>query len=283
MAAAAAAAAGLSVGARHGFGARTPAGCRRGGWSIRRRPWESRWADLHRPPDNPRRITGIRQGTSAQALWLACGDVQAAIVSLDMLDVSYEFTGRVQVEVARDGHPGLARPRPRHAMLTACPHSTSHQWGRSRGSTWPRWRSRSSKRAAWLKAISPRPRPISARPVPSGANFNRTTKKFKTDAEFTKDSDRGTAGSIRCSTCCGWSGQRPADAGMVPLLQPSSSLPRQPGRTGLAGLVANRVGETRKVAGLSPGPCGRREPRRRRSGLRGRADRRRGLRCLGRP
>ncbi|NLZ03385.1 MAG: hypothetical protein GXY25_22975, partial [Pirellulaceae bacterium] len=190
MAAAGAAAAGLSVGARHGFGAADARRLRAGeGVVDTTPPLGIEMGGFHRPPDNPRRITGIRQGTSARALWLACGDVQAAIVSLDMLDVSYEFTGRVQVEVAR------ATGIPASHVRVCATHSHSmpafqfsHQWGAVPGEYMAAVAKQIVEACRLAKAdLAPAEAYLGkARAV--GANFNRTTKKFKTDAEFTKDS-----------------------------------------------------------------------------------------------
>jgi neutral ceramidase len=249
--AAGAAAAGLSLGARRGFGAAGAARLLAGeGVVDTTPPLGIEMGGFHRPPDNPRLITGIRQPTSARALWLACGDVQAAVVSLDMLDVSYEFTGRVQAEVAREtGIPAS------HVRVCAThSHSMpafqfSHQWG----AVPQEYMAAVAKKvveACRLAKEDLAPAEVylgKARAV--GANFNRTTKKFKTDAEFTKNSTED---------------ERWLDT-MLHVLR----LERPGGRRTLAwyhfsnhpvcfrdslagpdwpGLVAKRVAETRKVA-----------------------------------
>lgn len=54
---------------------------------------------FHRAAGNERRITGIRRPTAARALVLRCGNVQTAIVSLDICAVSTEMTARVQQQI----------------------------------------------------------------------------------------------------------------------------------------------------------------------------------------
>src|SRR2546428_11218783 len=58
-------------------------------------------AGFHKPPGKERKITGIRQRTSARALLLRVNQTQAAIVVLDVLGFSREFAKSVQRRVAR--------------------------------------------------------------------------------------------------------------------------------------------------------------------------------------
>ncbi len=59
-------------------------------------------AGFHRPPDRPRRGASIRQPSTARAIVLRLGDTRAAIVSMDMMAVSADFSRRVQAAVQRE-------------------------------------------------------------------------------------------------------------------------------------------------------------------------------------
>lgn len=183
-------AAGLALGARPSYGAASADGLRAGeGVVDTTPPLGIELAGFHRPPNNPRLINAIRQPTSVRALVLTCGETQTAIVSLDLLYLSYEFTGRVQAEVARQTGIPAAHVR----VCATHSHSTPafqflHQWGAV-----PR-----DYMATVEKTIVEACRLAKEDLAPAevylgkarakGANFNRTTKNFQTDAEFTKDS-----------------------------------------------------------------------------------------------
>ncbi len=88
-------------------------------------------AGFHRPPDRPRVVLGIRQPSTVRALVLAVGDQRAAIVGIDMLGVSADFTRRVQAAVERQagipaGNVHIVATHT-HTMPTLKP---LRQWGR---------------------------------------------------------------------------------------------------------------------------------------------------------
>jgi hypothetical protein len=185
-----AAAAGLALRIRRSYGAASAGGLRVGeGVVDTTPPLGIEMGGFHRPPNNPRLITKIRRSSSARALVLACGDTQAAIVSLDMLDVPYDFTGRVQAEVARQTGIPAAHVRVCATHSHSMPaFQFSHQWGAV-----PREYMASVEKkiveACRLAKEDLAPAEVHlGKARAKGANFNRTTKNFKTDAEFTKDS-----------------------------------------------------------------------------------------------
>lgn len=188
QAAAGVAIAGLAAGTRRSYAAGS--GLRAGeGVVDTTPPLGIEMAGFHRPPNNPRLITGIRQPASARALVLACGDTQVAIVSLDVLDVPYEFTRRVQAEVQRQtGIPAA------HVHVCAThSHSMpafqfSHQWG-AVPATYMADVEKKVVEACRLAKEDLAPSEVYlGKARARGANFNRTTKDYKTDAEFTSDS-----------------------------------------------------------------------------------------------
>ncbi len=144
---------------------------------------------FHRPPSNLRLITGIRQPASARALVLACGDTQAAIVSLDMLDVPYDFTGRVQAEVERQTGIPAAHVRVCATHSHSMPaFQFSHQWGAVPGEYMATVEKKIVEACRVAKEDLAPAEVCLGKARAVGGNFNRTTKNFKTDAEFTKDS-----------------------------------------------------------------------------------------------
>jgi hypothetical protein len=58
-------------------------------------------AGFHKPPGKERKISGIRQPTSARALVLRAKRTEAAIVVLDVLGFSQDFARGVQRRVAK--------------------------------------------------------------------------------------------------------------------------------------------------------------------------------------
>ena len=58
-------------------------------------------AGFHKAPGSERRITAVRQPTSARALVLRSGRSQAAIISLELIGVSRPFAQSVQKLAAR--------------------------------------------------------------------------------------------------------------------------------------------------------------------------------------
>lgn len=140
---------------------------------------------FHRPPDNPRVATGVRQSTAARAIALRCGEVEVALVSLDALAVSSDFTRKVQARVQRQ----LGIPAKNVHITATHTHSTPsfihlRQWGKI-------------PEAYMAKTIDAVVRSIElahadlapaelylGKAQAKGANFNRTTPNYRTDLEF---------------------------------------------------------------------------------------------------
>ncbi len=146
-------------------------------------------AGFHRPADNRRLITGVRQPTAARALVLRHHDVQAAIVSLDICAVSRDFVGRVQRRVAKQ--TGI----PSENVHVCATHTHSmptfrffRQWGAV-----PRQYMAEVERSV-VQAIERARDDLAPAELyvgksgSDGANFNRTAPTWKTDKEFTADS-----------------------------------------------------------------------------------------------
>lgn len=182
--------AGATLAPRSGYGFANAAGLRAGEAVVDTTPpLGIELAGFHRPPENPRVITGIRQPMSARALVLAHGDVRVAIVSLDILDVSYEFTDRVRAEVERQTGIPAAHVR----VCATHSHSTPtfqflHQWGKV-PTEYMATVEKKIVEACRLANDDLAPAELHlGKARAQGANFNRTTKNYKTDAEFTQDS-----------------------------------------------------------------------------------------------
>jgi neutral ceramidase len=146
-------------------------------------------AGFHRPPGQERRVRGIRQPTAVRALALRYRDQQAVLVSADLVAMPRDYTARVQQTVAaKTGIPAA------HVRL-CCTHSHStpsfvilRQWG--------------GRSAEYMETVAGRiveavqraqqdlaPAEVYVgRAQTVGGNFNRTTKTWKTDREFSKDS-----------------------------------------------------------------------------------------------
>ncbi len=149
-------------------------------------------AGFHRPPDKPRLGNSVRQPATARALVLGHADARAAIVALDMLGVSADFTRRVQAAVAeKTGIPGdnvhfVATHT--HSMPTLKP---LRQWGRVRRNTWPRSR---PTRCGAVQAAKDDLAPASlhlGKARAEGGSFNRTTETWKTEDQFDAASTDG--------------------------------------------------------------------------------------------
>ncbi|HJN07445.1 MAG: neutral/alkaline non-lysosomal ceramidase N-terminal domain-containing protein [Pirellulaceae bacterium] len=146
-------------------------------------------AGFHRPADNRRLITGVRQPTAVRALVLRHPDAQAAIVSLDICGVSRDFVGRVQRRVAKQ--TGI----PSENVHVCATHTHSmptfrffRQWGAI-----PR-QYMADIELSIVQAIERARDDLAPAELyvgksgSEGANFNRTANTWKTDKEFTPDS-----------------------------------------------------------------------------------------------
>jgi hypothetical protein len=149
-------------------------------------------AGFHRPPDDPRLITGARQATATRAIVMSHGDVRAAIVVLDILAVSAgfarEFARAVEQRVGIPADHVRLCATHTHSMPTFIP---LRQWGSVSGD----YRERviaegvAAVEKAWHDRAPTRLLVGSSRV--EGGNFNRTVKpgQWKTDAEFGPGSD----------------------------------------------------------------------------------------------
>ncbi|HID21632.1 MAG TPA: hypothetical protein EYP14_04440, partial [Planctomycetaceae bacterium] len=145
-------------------------------------------AGFHYRPGKERRADGVRQPTEARALVLQEGRTQAAIVSVDLCGLDAEFTRRVQKAVEREtgipaDHVHLAATHT-HSMPAFC---FLRQWGE-----YPRAYAAEVERKI-VQAVG-RAKEDAApcalfvgKAVASGASFNRTTPKFRTEDQFGPD------------------------------------------------------------------------------------------------
>lgn len=153
-------------------------------------PLEIEMAGFHRPLGKERRITGIRKATAARALVLRLGDVQAAIVSLDICGVSHEMTVRIQQKVSREAGIPAANVR----ICATHTHSMpTFRFFRQWGAISPEYRSAVEQKVVQAVKIAqhdlaPAELHLGKSPT-AGASNNRTTKTWKTEDQFTKDSN----------------------------------------------------------------------------------------------
>jgi neutral ceramidase len=144
---------------------------------------------FHRSPGNERRVEGIRQTTAARALVLQRGDVQMALISLDLAGTSDEVARRIQQQVA-------AATRILPANVRVCSTHTHsmpaflylRQWG-AIPMDYMAVVEKNAVEAVQLALADLAPAKLllgKSRAV--GGNFNRTTPTFKTDETFGSDS-----------------------------------------------------------------------------------------------
>jgi hypothetical protein len=144
---------------------------------------------FHRPPGQERRIKAIRQPSAVRALLLQMGDTQVALCSLDVAAVSDAMAARVRGEVARQ--VGIPADHVRvcathtHSMPGFC---YLRQWGAVPEEFMALVEKRTVEAVRRAKAdLAPAEISLGkARAV--GGSHNRTTKSWKTDAEYTKES-----------------------------------------------------------------------------------------------
>lgn len=146
-------------------------------------------AGFHRAPGNERRIKGIRQPMAARALVLAYGDTQVAIISLDSAGVSQDLAGRIQRQVARQTGVPASNVR---VCATHTHSAPAFCYLRQWGAIPIEYMAAVEKKAVEaVKAATADLAPAQlslgkSRAV--GGNHNRTTKTYKTDEQFDKDS-----------------------------------------------------------------------------------------------
>ncbi len=148
-------------------------------------------AGFHRKPGNERLVTGARHPAFAKALVVEYGGFQAAIVSVALCGVSRDFAARVSRRAAeRTGIPA-------ENIRICATHTHSmpmlrylRQWG----ATMPPHPYIDSVEERIIEAVEcarndkAYSRLYVGQSRAEGGNSNRTTKVWKTDAEFTNDS-----------------------------------------------------------------------------------------------
>ena len=146
-------------------------------------------AGFHRPAGKERRVAGIRQPAAARALVLRLGDTRTAIVSLDICGVSREMTARIQTQVGER----LGIPASNVRVCATHTHSMpTLRYFRQWGAISPEYRASVEKnvvRAVQIAQddLAPAALYVGKSQAP-GASNNRTTKTWKTEEQFTKDS-----------------------------------------------------------------------------------------------
>src|ERR1051325_6438019 len=151
-------------------------------------------AGFHKPAGQERRTTGVRQKCTARALVLRSGKAQAAIVVLDVLGISAEFARKVGKQISKK----ISIPEKNIRLCATHSHSTPalmflRQWG----ALSPEFEKLASDRAvqaavAAKEDLAPADLYYGQDRV-QGGNFNRTSKTWKTDADFgptSNDSER---------------------------------------------------------------------------------------------
>jgi hypothetical protein len=152
-------------------------------------PMDIELAGFHRAPGNERRITEIRQPTFARALALRLAGQTAAIVSLDIVGVSNEFSR----DVARRAAARSGIPAENIRICATHTHSMPaffflRQWGAE-----PKTYEATVADKIVDAVVAARDDLASAecyvgRSAAEGGNFNRTTKTWKIDSQFRRDS-----------------------------------------------------------------------------------------------
>lgn len=144
---------------------------------------------FHRPPGKERRITGIRQPCAARALVLRLGGVEVALCSLDVAVVGQDMASRIRAEVARQTGIPVENVRVcathTHSMPGFC---YMRQWGKLPAEFMADVEKKTVE-AVRVARSDVAPAEVSlGKCRAKGGNHNRTTKTFKTDEAFAKDS-----------------------------------------------------------------------------------------------
>ncbi len=144
---------------------------------------------FHRPPGNERRVEGIRQPTAARALVLQHGDVQVALISLDLAGTSDDVARRIQQQVA------VATRIPAANVRVCSTHTHSmpaflylRQWGAIPKDYMATVEKKAVEAVKLAQADLAPAKLLVGKSRAVGGSFNRTTKNFKTDEQFGPDS-----------------------------------------------------------------------------------------------
>ncbi len=146
-------------------------------------------AGFHKPPGQERRVEGIRQRADARALVLRHAQTRVAIISLDGAGVNREMSRRVAARVEKKTGIPAANVR----LCATHSHSMPSlrfflQWGRVSPEYMAVVEDRVC-RAVDLAVADLAPAEIQVgKSRAQGANFNRTTKDYTTDAHFGPES-----------------------------------------------------------------------------------------------
>ncbi|MEX0794212.1 MAG: neutral/alkaline non-lysosomal ceramidase N-terminal domain-containing protein [Pirellulaceae bacterium] len=146
-------------------------------------------AGFHRVPGNERVATGVREGTASRAIVIRSGETKFALVSLDVICVSPEFTQRVAARVGKEA--GIP---PQNVHITAThTHSAPtfvylRQWGKIPTDYMTQTEDAVVKSIVMANADLTPAELFYGQAQAQGANFNRTTKDYKTDAQFDQTS-----------------------------------------------------------------------------------------------
>lgn len=151
-------------------------------------------AGFHRPVGQERKIAGTRQPSAARALVLRVGDQTAVLISLDMIFVSRTFAAAVQRLVAEQA----AIPAENVHVCATHTHSMPtfaflRQWGAIPTDYEQQVRDKIVRAVCQAKDDLAPGELFLGKSRAVGANFNRTAKTWKTDAEFdaqSTDADR---------------------------------------------------------------------------------------------
>jgi hypothetical protein len=144
---------------------------------------------FHRPPGKERRIQGVRQPAAVRALVLQLGGVQVAICSLDVAGVGQDMSARIRGEVARQ--VGIPAENVRvcathtHSMPCFC---YLRQWGAFPADFRTVVEKKTVEAVRRAKADLAPAEVALGKSRAKGGNHNRTTKTFKTDELFAKES-----------------------------------------------------------------------------------------------
>ncbi len=144
---------------------------------------------FHRAPGNDRRVEGIRQATAARALVLQRGDVQVALISLDLPGTSDEVARRIQQQVAAATLIPAANVR----VCSTHTHSMPaflylRQWGAIPKDYMAVVEKKAVEAVRLAQADQAPAKLLVGQSCAVDGSFNRTTPNFKTDETFGSDS-----------------------------------------------------------------------------------------------
>ncbi len=144
---------------------------------------------FHRTPGNERRIKGNRQPTATRAMVLQMGATQVAICSLDVAAAGHEMATRIRKEVEKQLGIPAANVRVcsthTHSMPAFC---YLRQWGAIPTEYMAVVEKRTIEAVRAAKADLAPAEVLLGKSRAAGGNHNRTTKAYKNDAQFAKDS-----------------------------------------------------------------------------------------------